>query len=662
MDKNTGSKPGGRDESSAPQSYTAGLSFTGRIAGWSARHRWWVLVASFIVILLAVFVLSSIETKERPDDDGVGESDRAEDLMDERFDTGPAPGEVLVNRRSERLIFSNPSLDVDDPLFRSTVDGVIQDLRSLPQVDRAFSFYDTDDPDMVSSDQRAVLGWVVTQADAERPHGRIDFEPVLDTVRDAASSSDGFEIGIISSSLLNDQIDEIVDEDFQRILLISLGLGLLILLLAFRAVVAAVIPLALAVGAIFSALAAATLVSHAYALNELYAEMILLMGLAVGIDYSLFVVSRFRSERRAGRPKLEAISVASSTTGRAVFYAGITVVLSIAGLILVDHPVFISLALGAIIVVLIAIIGSLTLLPALLALLGDNVDRLRVPFLTRMGNGGGVWGVITDKVLARPGILASITLAALVGLSIPVFSLSLGFNQGADALHDDVEGKRAVQLLEEHFSSSLLKPALVVVDAQNVTSPEIQAGVDNLIQQLEEDDSFFPPFETRTNDAGDLLRLRVPLSGAIDDDESENAVKRLRNEIIPQAFAGSAADVYVAGATAEGIDFRSHMYNKAPYVFGFVLGLSFLLLLVMFRSIVIPVKAIILNLLSVSAAYGVLVMVFQWGWGISILGSESTGIIEVWLPLFLFAILFGLSMDYHMLLLNRIKEAYEPVP
>ena len=637
-----------------------GLSFTGRIARWSARHRWWVIGASALVIALAIFLLGAVETKERPDEEGAGESGKADELINERF-RGPSPDLThegpRLHSHTEQLIFSNPSLDVDDATFRSTVDTTVSDLRALPQVTSAVSFYDTDEPEMVSADRRAVLGRIVIEAET---HDDIDTEAVLSAVRDADAEAAGFEIGVFSTRLIEEQLEKNTDEDFQRIMVISLIVGLIILLLAFRAVVAAVIPLVLAVGAIFTAMGVSTLVSYAYSLNELYQEMILLMGLAVGIDYSLFVVSRFRRERAAGRPRLEAISVASNTTGRAVFYAGLTVVLSLAGLILVDHPIFISLALGAIIVVIVAVVGSLTLLPALLSVLGDNVNRLRLPFLGREEAGsGGIWGVITDKVLARPGILATVTAVALVALAVPVYSLNLGFNSGADALHDSIEGKRAIELLEEHFSSSLLRPAWVVVDDPDVNSPEIQLAVADLRSRVEQDEAFLGFAETRTNDAGDLLYLRVPLSGQIDDDRSEDGVRLLREEIIPAAFDGTKAKVYVGGDTAEGIDFTDHMYDVAPYVFGFVLGLSFLLLLVMFRSIVIPLKAIVLNLLSVAAAYGVLVMVFQWGWGISILGSESTGVIEVWLPLFLFAILFGLSMDYHMLLLSRVKEVYD---
>ena len=320
------------------------------------------------------------------------------------------------------------------------------------------------------------------------------------------------------------------------------------------------------------------------------------------------------------------------------------------------------MSIGVIIVVLLALVASLTLLPAMLAVLGDNINRLRLPIIGHEKAGdsnGGIWSAITDKVLARPGIFATVTAGALIAIAVPALWLNLGFNNGADGYNDAVEGKRALQLLEEHFNAGLAQPAYVVVDAPNVSSSDVQASVEKLLDTVESDKSFFPPFNVRTNGAGDLLYVEVPIVGTIDDEQSENAVRHLRDDIVPGAFGDSDARVYVAGATAGTLDFTDQMVEAVPYVFGFVLGLAFLLLLIMFRSIVIPVKAIALNLLSVGAAYGVLVMVFQWGWGISILGSESTGIIGAWLPLFLFTILFGLSMDYHMLMLSRIKEAHD---
>ena len=327
------------------------------------------------------------------------------------------------------------------------------------------------------------------------------------------------------------------------------------------------------------------------------------------------------------------------------------------GLMLTNHPIFISLALGAILVVLVTIIGSLTFLPALLSVLGDKVNRLRIPILGRLG-GDGVWDAITNKVMARPAIFAGITATGLIALSIPTLFLNLGFPTGSKAFNDAVSGKQAIRLMENHFTSGLTDPGFVVVSANDVTTPKVQAGVAQFIEQIEADPTtFFGPFETVVNPDGDVLYVVVPLSG--DTGEAESGVSALRNEIVPTVFAGTGADVYVTGFATGNKDFRDYMYGKAPYVFGFVLGLAFLLLLVMFRSVVIPVKSIILNLLSVGAAYGVLVMVFQWGWGVSLLGSESSGVVLSWLPLFLFAILFGLSMDYHMLMLSRIKEAYD---
>ena len=639
-------------------SANTGLSFTARLAHWSAVHSWIILLATVIVIVLAVFSIIAVGTETRDDDSGVGESGKGSALLNERFAADPSATQPARRTRREGVIFSNPSLDANDPRFVETVESAMQSFRDLPQVIAAVSYFDTQDASMFADDGNAVLASVTLQ-NPEDPAGRIDIEPFVDTVRQASDQAVGFEIGVVSFRILDDELDEILTEDFNRILIYSLVIGLVILVLAFRALVAAVIPLAMAVGSIFTAIGIAALVSQVYPLVELYAEMILLMGLAVGIDYSLFIVSRFRTERSAGRDKIEAITVAANTTGRAVFYAGITVILSLAGLMLTRDFTFISLAAGAIIVVFVAVIASLTLLPSLLSLLGDSVNRLRIPILGRESAQGGIWSTITGWVMARPVPLASLTVAGLVALTIPFFSMNLGFNAGADALPDALEGKRALELLEDHFSSSLIVPAKVIVDAPDVNTPEIRAALAALIETVGNNDAFLGPFDTATDRAGTVTRINVPLAGNIDDDQSEDAVRLLREQIVPEAFAGLNVQFFVAGDTAEGIDFRDRMFSSAYYVFAFVLGLSFLLLLVMFRSIVIPIKALVLNLLSVGAVYGVLVMVFQWGWGISILGSEETGIIETWLPLFLFGILFGLSMDYHMLLLNRIKEEYD---
>ena len=585
-----------------------GLSFIGRVANWSARHRWWVIGASLMVVVLAFFVLNTVES-EILDDEGIeGEAAVGADLIEERFDVVPVP--------TEQLVFSNPSLDANDQAYRSTVEGLVQQLRALPEVESVTSYYDTNDPSMLSQNGSVLLAQVVIEGDADDAEDKID--AILDTVHAGAEGADGFEITIAGSASLLKQVDDIDKEDFTNMIVVTMVLALALMLLVFRSVVAATIPLIMALGAIFSALGVATLVSYVYPMPEFLAQVVLLMGMAVGVDYSLFIVSRYRNERKAGRPKLEAITVACNTTGRAVFYAGVTVLLSLAGLILTDMPVFISMAIGVIIVVSLALVASLTLLPAMLAVLGDNVNRLRLPIIGRESkenNGGGIWGTITDKVLARPGILATVTAAALIALAVPVLSLDLGFGTGSDNYHDAVEGKRALQLLEENFTGSLAAPAYVIVDASDVNSANVQASVARLVEAVERKDAFSPPFDIQVNPAGDLLYVEVPLVGGTDEEESENAVKILRKDIISSAFAGSDAQVYVSGGAASSLDTTDKMNSAAPYVLGFVLGLAFLLLLVMFRSIVIPVKAIALNLLSVGAAYGVMVMVFQWGWG-----------------------------------------------
>ncbi len=609
-----------------------------------------VVAATVMMLVLAVLASSTFKVKLLDENEfAEGESGEAIRLLDERFGDGGAS--------TEQLVFSHPSVEVDDPIYRSTVEQLVQELRAMPEVSAVVSYYEVDDPRLISEDRR-VLRAQVELADIEGSDSdKID--AILETIYAARpeASANGFYVGIAGDLSVLKQVDDLAEEDLARVLIVTLVLALVMLLLVFRAVVASLIPLALAMGSIMIAMGIAALVSQAYPLAEGYEVLISMLGLAVGIDYSLFIISRFRYERQAGKEKLEAITVASNTTGRAVLYAGVTVMLSLAGLALTNNPVFISMALGVISVVLVAIVGSLTFLPAVLSVLGDNVNRLRVPILGRANVNGGLWSAITKRVLARPVVFATVTAAALVALAAPVASLDMAFPSGSLALHDAVDAKQAVRLLEEHFSGGLATPAMVVIDAPDVTTPEVQASVARLVELVDQDSAFLGPFETVVNPAGDLLFVRVALAG--DRKAAERGVELLRDEVIPGAFDGSEAQAYVTGMTAVSMDFTDAMYRSVPYVFGFVLGLAFLLLLVMFRSIIIPVKAILLNLLSVAAAFGVLVMVFQWGWGVSLLGSEAPGVIGPWMPIILFAIVFGLSMDYHLLLLNRIKEAYD---
>ena len=461
----------------------SGLTFTGRIASWSAGHRWWVIAASVMVLVLAIFVMKTVETKTL-DYQGEGDSSIGYTLVDDRFQINSAP--------TEQLVFSNPSLGAQDPRFQATVAGLVQQLRSLPEVASVTSYYDTLDSDMLSRDGHVVLAQVLIEGNDEDAEENID--AILDTISAGAANASGFEIVMAGDTSIARQLEKIDEEDFSTMIVVTMVLALVLMLIAFRAVVAAILPLVLAIGSIFTALGVATVVSQVFSMVDGLAQIVLLIGMAVGVDYSLFIVSRYRSERKEGKQKLEAIAAASNTTGRAVFYAGVTVLLSMAGLILTNSAIFLSFSVGIMIVVFVALVASLTLLPAMLAVLGDNVNRLRLPIIGREGNnGGGIWGTITDKVLARPRTMATITAGALIALALPVLSLNLAWATGSDGLHDAVEGKRAVQLMEENFSAGLAQPAYVIVDDSDVNSAAVQGSVAGLIQKLEEDGAFAAP-------------------------------------------------------------------------------------------------------------------------------------------------------------------------
>jgi uncharacterized membrane protein YdfJ with MMPL/SSD domain len=622
---------------------------TARVARWSAHHRWIVMVVTFLTLAASVYASATLEVKLQNGEGDVGESGEAHAVLAEKFPRG--------NESNEQLLISHADLSVMDADYQGVAEQVFADLLALPQIKSVRSVYEAGAPGHVSADGHVLRTDIVIDREVDVDGHRADAIIAAVAAAREANADAGYTVSIVGGLTTSREVNNIVNEDFGQIMIVSLGLGLIILLLAFRAVIAAVIPLLLAVGAITIANGLAALISQSYALNESYSEMILLLGLAVGIDYSLFIMSRYRKEREVGKDKYAAIVAANNTTGRAVFFAGVTVLVSLAGLTLTNHPVFVSLALGAMLVVFVTIIGSVTFLPAILAVVGEGVNRLRVPFLDRVV-GNGIWGAVTDRVMARPAIFASVSLVGLIALSIPAFAINLGFPTGSKALHNAVTAKSAMVLLEQHFTAGFTDPTLVVITADDTATSDIQDAVDDFIVRLEaETERYFGPFKVTPNAAGDTLLIQVPLSG--EQTVAAEGVVLLRDEVVPAAFGSTSAFVLVGGAAAGSLDFKDFVYSKAPIVFTFVLGIAFLLLLWMFRSIVIPIKSIILNMLSVAAAYGVLVMVFQWGWGISLLDSESSGVILVWLPLFLFAILFGLSMDYHMLLLNRVKESYD---
>jgi RND superfamily putative drug exporter len=418
--------------------------------------------------------------------------------------------------------------------------------------------------------------------------------------------------------------------------------------------------LLLALSAVMATMGLLALPSQLWPVDENAGAVVLLIGLAVGVDYSLFYLKREREERAAGRSEGAALEAAAATSGRAVLISGLTVMIAMAGMFLTGDKAFGSFAMATIMVVATAVLGSLTVLPALLSRLGDRVDKARVPLLHRLQrpNGGRVWSWTLDRVLRRPVVSVVISAGILVALALPALGMRT-VAPGAEALPKDMEVIQVFDRLQETFPGEA-DPAVVVVKAPSIDDPRVDAAIENLRSRALESGRVHEPVTVDVNPARTVARIELPIDGTGSDAASYAAVSTLRSEIVPQTVGSiEGVEAGVTGSTAESKDFGSAMRSTAPLVFVFVLAFAFLLLLVSFRSVVIAIKAIVLNLLSVAAAFGILVLVFQHEWAKGILGFDYSGGVMAWLPVFLFVILFGLSMDYHVFILSRVREAYD---
>ncbi|MSQ35800.1 MAG: MMPL family transporter [Dehalococcoidia bacterium] len=636
---------------------------TGGLARASARRPW--LVVGVWIALLAASVgivgwgLSGVLTNEQKLTNNP-ESQHAVDVLA----TSGIPGREQL-QLTEVFIVRSADLTVDSPRFKQFADTLLADVRALDDhVATATSYFETSAPTLVSADKHTML-LPVTLRDGPG-QAEEHFKP-LHALVEARQGDPDFEVLTFGLASLNDQFKTTAEADLRTGESIGISVALVILVLVFGAVVAAIVPLVLAIMSIIVALAAATLVGQLWPLQFFVTNIVFMIGLAVGIDYALFIVERFREERRHGLEKLEAIALAGNTASRAVLFSGITVVIALAGMLIVPNNIFRAIAGGAILVVIATMFTSLTLLPAVLSLLGDRVNKLSIPFFSKRGQvdeSRGFWAGTVRVVMAHPWVSVIGATALLVALSVPYFSINLGL-AGADQLPEKTEGHRANEILAREFSQGLAQPTDIVVTASDVTAAPVQTAVGKLNVALQAD----PRFATSNGQSVEATLVAGPrrevgvLSVAIQGDPASDAslaaVRDLRSAIIPQAFAGSGAEVLVGGLSAGNVDFFDQVNRYTPIVFAFVLTLSFILLMMVFRSIVVPLKAILMNLLSVSAAYGLLVLVFQKGFLIDVFGFQRSPVIEAWLPLFLFTILFGLSMDYHVFLLSRIRERFD---
>jgi RND superfamily putative drug exporter len=587
---------------------------------------------------LADALTTDVDFTNRP------EAKQAQELIDERF------GEEGL---TEVFILSSDEATVTDPEFEEAVRSL--QAAAVDGGTEAVTFYDTDDPTMVSEDQRTTLMPVVF----EETGNLGDHLPAVESLIEQGNDSEVLSAQSLGPITIDEDFSTIAEEDLARGESFGVAVALVVLVLVFGALVAGVIPIAMGAASIVIAIGLVALVGRAVDFSFFVTNMITMMGLAVGIDYSLFIVSRYREERFKGLAKIDAIAAAGGTASRAVFFSGMTVVLALIGMLLVPTTIFRSLGAGAIFVVVVAVMASLTLLPALLGILGDRVNSVRI-FRRKADLGSDnshrFWNAITRRVMARPVISLVLGAGLLVAAGVSYFGIDTGFS-GVSTLPEDSHSRQAFEVLSQEFSGGQNSPVEIVIDG-DVTSPEVQAGIETLQATLASDE-LYGPSQVQVNEAEDTALVSAPVRADPQGELATSSIDELRDDYVPDAFAGSGATVLVGGDTALNKDFFDLTDTWMPIVFIFVLGLSFLLLMMVFRSIVVPLKAIIMNLLSVGAAYGLIVLVFQEGVGAGLLGFQQVDVIEAWLPLFLFSVLFGLSMDYHVFLLSRIKEHFD---
>jgi uncharacterized membrane protein YdfJ with MMPL/SSD domain len=631
-----------------PPSYQPSNNLAARMARWSAHHRK-IAIFGWLGCVIAVFAIGNFVIGQKLivfETSGPGESGRANEIIYEDFKQ-PAGESVLV--QSETLTAS-------DPAFRAVVKAVIAGVSTLDAVAKVESPFDSENSGLVSDDRKSVLVPTEIRGPSDDAADKID--PVVARVAELQKAHPEFTIGSFGEST-DKEVTAAFFDDLKKAGLYSIPLTLIILLVAFGALVAAGIPLLLGLTAVLGAMGLVAIISQVLPMSDAVAAIILLIGLAVGVDYTMFYLKREREERAAGRSEEAALEAAAATSGRSVLISGLTVLVAMAGMFFTRDAGFISFGVATMTVVAVAMLGSLTVLPALLSKLGDNVDRLRVPFVHRLRRDDGegrIWGAIIDRVLRHPVVSVVLAGGLLVAIAFPAYQLKT-----AQPTIDTYPQKFLVTYnrLKAAFPGTE-NTAQVVIKGTNVDTTAVNEAIGQLRWRALDSGVMNEPIDVDVNAAKTVAVVNIPTEGNGSDATSENALATLRNEIIPPTLGTlTGAEVAVTGNTAYAKDFSDQMKTAIPLVFGFVLLFAFVLMLVSFRSIVIATKAVLLNLLSVAAAYGVLVLVFQHGWGKGLLGFEFTGGIDPFLPILLFVILFGLSMDYHVFILSRIREGYD---
>ena len=622
---------------------------TARLGRWSARHRKTAIFGWLAFVVAAVAVGATLGTKRLdPDTVGAGESQRAQEIIE---------AGAFVDSADESVLVASESRKAADPAFRAVLEDVVRAVSGQEGVSNIRSPLDPGGGTLISEDRHAALVQLEIADDDEQATALV--EAVLEDVAAVQERHPAFRVEQFGAASGQRAFEETIGEDFTRAEYTALPVTLGVLVVVFGALVAAGIPMLVGLTAVVAAIGLLSVPSQLFAIHEGANVVVLLIGLAVGVDYSLFYLKREREERAAGKGSEAALEAAAATSGRAILISGLTVIAALAGMFLGGSAIWTSIAVGAILVVAIAVAGSLTVLPATLGLLGDRVERGRIPLVSRRRrNESRVWSGILDRVLRRPALSAALAGGLLVLLAAPALAMRTA-ESSIDDLPRSLPIMQTYDRIQERFPGGPL-PAVVAIDAGDATAPAVRDGIARLREKAVATGLMAEPITVQSSPNGRVALVSIPLAGSGTDDMSLGALRALREEVIP-ATVGSlpGVEAAVTGQTAISEDFRALMAERMPLVIGFVLVLAFALLLAAFRSVVIAAKAVLLNLLSVGAAYGLIVAVFQWGWGESLLGFESTGAIVSGLPLFLFVVLFGLSMDYHVFILSRVREAYD---
>jgi uncharacterized membrane protein YdfJ with MMPL/SSD domain len=633
-----------------------------RAGRWSATHRKTAILGWILFVVLATVIGGKVgQTNLESAEMGNGESKQGNMIIDEAGFPATVGERVLIQGKG--------SIKSGDPEVTAAVKDVVARLDKIKGVDDVESpLVAADRASTVSKDGRSVIVNFTMPGEAETKQEMKALESLADAPLAAVAAVQKAHPELLvqehGEASERNALGETERQDEAKSTQISMGGSLIILLLAFGAMVAAGVPLFLGISSFVATTGLLGPVSKLMPLHEAVGQVTMLIGLAVGVDYAMFYLRRMMEERDKGRSSADALDIAAATSGRAVLISGLTVMAAMAGMFLSGNAIFSSFGIGTIIVVGVAMVGSLTVLPAMLSYLGQKnwLEKGRVPWVGKQrhktGGESRVWNAILDRVLKRPALSAIVAGGLLVALSIP--ALSMQFKEpGTEGMSRSQPIIQTLDRIDAAFPGGSL-PATVVVKAKDVTTPEVKSAIQDLHDQAIATGELSEPSGVDINPDKTVAVVSLSIKGKGTDAASNHSLQVLRDKVVPATVGQlDGAEVATTGMTAWSKDFIDTMKSHLPLVFGFVLALAFILLLTTFRSIVVPIKAIVLNLLSVGAAYGVLTLVFQDGHGEKALGFTSVGGITPWLPLFLFVVLFGLAMDYHVFVLSRIREAVD---